>query len=125
MFGRAVLLLLFCPIYTWIVLLYSVYSAGKSLYKTSFFYSYGNVSVCSLNTAKVALDKVAYSKVCTVAARKKVGAARCEYVFDIHTSKAGKRLKVVLFHLWRISVETTGGFINIPVEDFHMVKTAP
>ncbi len=44
------------------------------------------------------------------------------YVFDVHTSKASKILKVVL-HLWRINVKTTGGFINIPVEDFYMVKT--
>ncbi len=56
---------------------------------------------------------------------KKVGASRCDYVFDGHTSKDSKRLKVVLLHLWRINVKTTGGFINIPVEDFHMVKTAP
>ncbi len=58
---------------------------------------------------------------------KKVGDARCvyEYVFDVRTSKASRRLKVVLLHLWRINVNTTGGFINIPVEDFHMVKTAP
>ncbi len=34
---------------------------------------------------------------------KKVGAARCKYVCDVHTSKARKRLKVlvVLLHLWR------------------------
>jgi hypothetical protein len=51
--------------------------------------------------------------------RKKVGAAaRFECVFDVHTSKANKRPKVVLLHLWRINVKTTGGFINIPVEDF-------
>jgi hypothetical protein len=42
---------------------------------------------------------------------KKVGAARCEFVFDVHTSIASKRLKVVLLHLWRINVKTTGGFI--------------
>ncbi len=30
-----------------------------------------------------------------VAQGKKVGAAWCEYVFDVHTSKASKRLKVV------------------------------
>jgi hypothetical protein len=52
---------------------------------------------------------------------KKVGAARCEYVFYFHTSKASERLKVVLLHLRRINVKTTGGLINIPVEDFHMV----
>jgi hypothetical protein len=53
----------------------------------------------------------------------KVGAARCEYVFDVHTSKASERLKVVrtIFNLWRINVKTTGGFINIPVEDFDKV----
>jgi hypothetical protein len=55
---------------------------------------------------------------------KMVRAARCEYVIDVHTSKAStysKRLKLVLLHLWRINVKTTGGFINIPVEDFYMV----
>ncbi len=56
-----------------------------------------------------------------VAARKMVGAVKCEYVFDVHTSNASKRLKVILPHLWRINVKTTGGFINIPVEDFYMV----
>jgi hypothetical protein len=60
-----------------------------------------------------------------VAARKNgIGAARCEYVYDVHMSKASKRPKVVPLHLWRINIKTTGGFINIPVEDFHMVKTA-
>jgi hypothetical protein len=56
---------------------------------------------------------------------KKVGAARCEYVSDVHKSKASQRTKVVLLHLWRINVKTTGGFMNIPVEDLHMVKAAP
>ena len=46
---------------------------------------------------------------------KKVGAARCEYVFDVHNSKTSKRLKLVLLHLWRINVKTTGGLINIPL----------
>ncbi len=55
--------------------------------------------------------------------RKKVEAERCEYIFDVHTSKASKILKVVLLHLWRINVKTTRGFINIPLEDFHMDKT--
>ncbi len=45
---------------------------------------------------------------------KKVAVARCECVFDVHTSNA-----------IRINVKTTGGFINISVEDFHMVKPAP
>ncbi len=54
-----------------------------------------------------------------VAARKKIGSARCEYyVFDVHSSEASKRLKMGLLHLWRINVNTTGGFVNIPVEDF-------
>jgi hypothetical protein len=55
----------------------------------------------------------------------KIGTVMCEYGFDVHTSKASKRLKVVLLHLLRTNVKTTGGFINIPVEDFHLVKTAP
>jgi hypothetical protein len=47
-------------------------------------------------------------------------------VFDVHTSKAGKRLKVVLlFHLWRVNVKTTGGFICISFGDFHIDKIAP
>ncbi len=57
---------------------------------------------------------------------KKIGAERCENVFDAHTSKASKELKVVLLHrLWRVNVKTIRGFIYIPLEDFHMVKTAP
>ncbi len=37
---------------------------------------------------------------------KKVGAARCvPYVFDVPTSKASKRLKMILLHLWRIFVK--------------------
>ncbi len=59
-------------------------------------------------------------------ARKKIGAERCECVFDLHTSKASKELKVVLLlHLWCVNVKTTGGFIYISLEEFHMDKTAP
>ncbi len=36
-----------------------------------------------------------------------------KYLFDAHTSKASKRPKVVLLHLWRVNVKTTGGFICI------------
>jgi hypothetical protein len=36
-----------------------------------------------------------------------------KYVFDAHMSKASKRLTVVLLHLWRVNVQTTGGFICI------------
>jgi hypothetical protein len=46
-------------------------------------------------------------------------------VFDVHTSKASKRLKVVLLHLWRVNVKTTGGFICISFGDFHKDKIAP
>jgi hypothetical protein len=53
---------------------------------------------------------------------KKAGAARCENVFDVQTSKASQRLKVVLLHLWRINVKTSRGFINIPLEDFLIDK---
>ncbi len=64
-----------------------------------------------------------------VAARKKDGAERYECVLDAQTSKASKELKlvteVVLLHLWRVNVNTTGGFIYISLEDFHMDKTAP
>jgi hypothetical protein len=62
---------------------------------------------------------------CTVAARKKIGAERRENVFDAHTSKDGKELKVVLLHLWHVNIKTTRGFIYIPLKDFHKVKTAP
>ncbi len=49
------------------------------------------------------------------------------YVFEVHTSKARKKLEVVLLqlHLWRINVKMTRGFIDISLEDFHMDKTAP
>ncbi len=40
-------------------------------------------------------------------------------------SKVSKELKVVLLHLWLVNVKTTRGFINIPLKDFHMDKTAP
>jgi len=36
-----------------------------------------------------------------------------KYVFGAHTSKASKRLKVVLLQLWLVNVKTTPGFINI------------
>ncbi len=64
----------------------------------------------------------------TVAARQKGRSCQgVKYVFDAHTSKASKRLMVVVvpLHFWRIDIKTTGGLINIPVEDFQMVKTAP
>jgi hypothetical protein len=38
------------------------------------------------------------------------------------TSKASKRLKVALLHLWRIIEKATRGFIAIPLEDFHIDK---
>jgi hypothetical protein len=63
-------------------------------------------------------------KIYSVAAKKKIGAERCESVFDAHTSKASKELKVVLLHLWHVNVKTTG-FIYISLGDFHIDKTAP
>jgi hypothetical protein len=63
--------------------------------------------------------------VTTVAARKKIGAERCESAFDAHMSKASKEQKVVLLHLWGVKVKTTGGFIYISLGDFHIDKTAP
>ncbi len=48
-----------------------------------------------------------------------------KYVFDAHTSKASKRLKVILLDLWRINVKTIGGFICISFGDFHIDKIAP
>jgi hypothetical protein len=47
------------------------------------------------------------------------------YIFDLHTNKARYELKVVILHLWRVNVKTIGGFINIPLTDFFMDKTAP
>ncbi len=55
--------------------------------------------------------------------KEKIGAERCECVFDTQTSKASKELKAVLLHLWRVNVKTTGGFIYISLEDFHMDKS--
>jgi hypothetical protein len=46
-------------------------------------------------------------------------------IFDLHTNKAKYELKVVILHLWRVNVKTIGGFINIPLTDFFMDKTAP
>ncbi len=46
------------------------------------------------------------------------------YIFDVHASKASKRLKVVLLHLWHVNVKTTGGFICISFGDFHIDKIA-
>jgi hypothetical protein len=43
-------------------------------------------------------------------------------IFYVHTSKAGKKLKVILLYLWRINVKTTGGFICISFGDFHIDK---
>ncbi len=51
-----------------------------------------------------------------------MGVGTVLYVFDVYASKASK---VVLLHLWHINIRTSGEFISIPVEDFHMVKTAP
>ncbi len=46
-------------------------------------------------------------------------------IFNVHTSDVNKELKVVLIHLWRVNVKTTRGFINIPLDDFLIDKTAP
>jgi hypothetical protein len=35
------------------------------------------------------------------------------------------RLKVVLLHLWRVNVKTTGGFISISLADFYTDNIAP
>jgi hypothetical protein len=46
-------------------------------------------------------------------------------IFNLHTSKARYELKVVvLLHLLRVSVKTTGGFINIPLAHIFIDKTA-
>jgi hypothetical protein len=60
--------------------------------------------------------------VTTIAVRKKIGAERCESAFD---AQASKELMVVLLHLWRVKVKTTGGFIYRSLGDFHIDKTAP
>ncbi len=49
-----------------------------------------------------------------------------KYVFDAHTSKARRTDgDTIVFHLWRVNVKTTGGFICISLGDFHIDKTAP
>ncbi len=50
---------------------------------------------------------------------------RVKIIFDVHTSKASKELKVILLHLWCVNVKTTRGFIYISLGDFHIDKTAP
>jgi hypothetical protein len=45
-------------------------------------------------------------------------------IFDFHTSKARYELKVVLLHLWRVNFKTIREFINIPLADFFIDKTA-
>ncbi len=64
------------------------------------------------------------TKILLLAQGKKVGAAGCEYVFDVHTSKARLKVVVVLLHLWRVKVKTTRGFIYISFGDFHIDKIA-
>jgi hypothetical protein len=49
---------------------------------------------------------------------KEVGGRDVMRIFDLHTSKARYELKVVLLHLWRVNVKTTGGFSNISLADF-------
>jgi hypothetical protein len=65
------------------------------------------------------------SNIDTVAARKKVGAESCEYVFDVQMNRASKRLKVVLVYPWRANVKTTGGFYCMSFPYFFIDKTAP
>ncbi len=55
---------------------------------------------------------------------KKVGLPGVN-VFDVHTTKACKRMKVVLLHLfWCVNVKTIGGFICISFGDFHIDNIA-
>ncbi len=54
--------------------------------------------------------RAAKSRVTTVEERKKVGAEKCEYVFDLHMSKISKELKMLLLHLLHIKVKTTVRF---------------
>ncbi len=46
-------------------------------------------------------------------------------IFDVHASKASKRLNVVLLHIWRVNVKTTPGSNNNSLEDFFINKTVP
>jgi hypothetical protein len=46
-------------------------------------------------------------------------------IFGHHTSKARYEMKVILLHLWRVSVKTICGFINILLADFFIDKPAP
>jgi hypothetical protein len=43
-------------------------------------------------------------------------------IFDLHTSKAGYELKVVLLHLWRVNVKMIGGSVNIPLADLSHIN---
>jgi hypothetical protein len=45
--------------------------------------------------SRISMLRVAKSRVTTVEERKKVGAEKCEYVFDLHMSKVSKELKNV------------------------------
>ncbi len=56
---------------------------------------------------------------------KKVGGWDVMPISDLHTSKARYEVKLVLLHLWRVYVKTTGGFINIPLADFFIDKNTP
>jgi hypothetical protein len=46
-------------------------------------------------------------------------------IFDLHTSKARYKLKIVLLHLWRVNVKAIPGFIHISLADFFIDKLAP
>jgi hypothetical protein len=48
---------------------------------------------------------------------------RSEYITDFRTISYEQ--KVVLFHVWRVNVKTTLGFINISLDDFLIDETAP
>jgi hypothetical protein len=39
-------------------------------------------------------------------------------IFDLHTSRARYELNVILIHIWRVNVKSTGGFIYTPLADF-------
>jgi hypothetical protein len=43
-------------------------------------------------------------------------------IFDLHTSKARYKLKVVVLNLWGVNVKMIGGFINIQLVDLSHIN---
>jgi hypothetical protein len=78
---------------------------------------------CSVFCSRASVDSVNLN---LLKSRNRLG-NRMKILFDVHTSKASKELKVVLLHLWRVNVivKTSHGFIYVSLGDFHIDETAP